>query len=56
MCTHVKRATSHLIKSIVQIEHGPNGVSDYVNIIIKNHFQEVRAYNIRRFVSYFSSL
>ena len=47
MCTHVKRATSHLIKIIVQIEHGPNGVDDHVNII-ENHFQGVRAHNIRR--------
>ena len=44
MYTYVKRATSHLIKIIVQIEHGPNGVSDYVNIIIENHFQGVRAH------------
>ena len=25
MCTHVKRATSYLVKIIVQIEHSPNG-------------------------------
>ena len=48
MCTHIKRVASHLIKIIVQIEHGPNRVSDHVNIIIKNHFQGVRAHNIRR--------
>jgi len=32
ICTHVKRVTSHLVKIIVQIEHGPNGFELLINI------------------------